>query len=436
MNILEKKIEDRFYFWSILGPMVVLLSLAVLFVKLSSHWVFPIAAIVATPLCLKWKMKGFMISLAILLIGGILTYQTLHLEERYWYVGMGLAMTLSLLILALSFEEVENLLHQLQVESQSRLSNFLRLDEKFKVSTTDWQTEKAYYEKEMSSLVQKMALVESEAQTAHKLKDLAKDELIMLREQHQKLTEDLLMKKVQISQQKEHVEEMENTIQSLVNTDTEKQLKRISEEKNQLETQFSTLLQECKVIRQNEQQSQEKCQKQLKEIVEQCSQEKESLLRTSKAEYEKIHHELRQAKQDIQRYAQEKIEDQSKEEQLKLKLQEIEKELMGLKAKEPKNSNPIGHTRTFEDMYLQLKQQFQEKSDLLDSTRKNLFKVQEHLIGLQKENEQKDVFEQAEEDWIVLKNFEQACRELDALKNEYHQEIYELHALIDKLMKR
>src|SRR4051812_24921994 len=97
-----KKIEYQVQFWSLLGPLFVLLTLCVLLFKASSHWAFPFSAIIGVPLCIRWQTKGMAGALITLFVLTCVGYQSLGLNERYWYVGLSLAIAFSLIILTLS----------------------------------------------------------------------------------------------------------------------------------------------------------------------------------------------------------------------------------------------------------------------------------------------------------------------------------------------
>lgn len=224
MDVVGRKVENQVQFWSLLGPFFVLLSIAVLLFKVSPHWYFPVSALIGIPLCVKWKMKGMATALCCLFLLAGISYQDLELDDRYWHVGLSLAMAFSFIVLTLSLEEVEGLVCKLQLESQSRLDNFLLLDEKWKSAEQEWSFEKEKSKIEVASLTQELTKIQEDKQTFYKLAQLAKDELIQVRGQHDQLLQDLLYKKQQIAQLYERLEETEITIQSFVNSDSEKQI--------------------------------------------------------------------------------------------------------------------------------------------------------------------------------------------------------------------
>lgn len=241
MDVVERKVESQVQFWSLLGPFFVLLSIAVLLFKVSPHWYFPVSALLGIPLCVKWKMKGMAAALCCLLLLSGIGYQSLELDDRYWHVGLALAMAFSFIVLTLSLEEVQVVLGKLYLESQSRLDNFLLLDEKWKTAEHVWANEREISKSEVLTLTQEMARVQEDKQTFYKLAQLAKDELIQVRGQHELLLQDLLYKKQQIFQLYERLEETEMTIQEFVNSDAEKQRQIFTERVTHLEREKEAL---------------------------------------------------------------------------------------------------------------------------------------------------------------------------------------------------
>jgi hypothetical protein len=230
VNILERRVENQVQFWSLLGPFVILSSIAVLLFKVSAHWVFPISALIGVPLCVKWKLKGMAAALGCLFAFSTTTYFGLEMNERYWHVGMGLAIAFSFIVLTLSLEEVEGLIGQLQMESQSRLENFTRLDEKWKGLELEWINDKEKLQVEAITLTRDLTKIQEDKQTFYKLAQLAKDELIQIRTQHDQLVQELLYKKQQIAQFHERLEENEATIQGFVNSNAEQQIQQLHDQ--------------------------------------------------------------------------------------------------------------------------------------------------------------------------------------------------------------
>lgn len=586
MDVLERKVENQVQFWSLLGPFLILLSTAILLFKVSVHWYFPVSALIGIPLCVKWKMKGMAAALSSLLFFSVLAYQNLELDERYWHVGMALAMAFSFIVLTLSLEEVQHLVGKLELESQSRLDNFLKLDEKWKEAEQTWSGEREKTQAEVDVLAQEMTKVQEEKQTFYKLAQLAKDELVQVRVQHELLLKELFYKKQQVTQLHERLEETEMTVQGFVNSDAEKQIQHLTENVAHLEQEKETAKAQM-ILAQKEYreclQEKEQCWQELQEIQERekrllaeqqqnqqdkqdqqealqdqqkrcilLEQEKNALsqaLASLHQQYEHMRHAETQQRQTLQ-YDQHKVQDleaklavesqqremlrqqikqledqlkqqdeqskgrlkqvqdqlieqersgeaklmqaqkdlwqtrqalQTKEdqshhtqeqiqsfgkelqvqreiaqkateqlqtvEQLKIQLeralQEVQEQLeqsqqrleLAYKDRE-KLPYADGNTRRIESMYVQLKEQFQEKSATLDATRRELFHAHEELLKVQKEREEEQIFEQTQEERHLQRDLLLLGQQYEQMQRQYQQELDALTDLISHLMNQ
>lgn len=236
MSVLERRVEGQVQFWSLLGPFLILLAVAIVLFKMSGHWYLSTGVLVGVPLCVKWKMNGLAIALTFLFGLFFLSYHRIDFGDRYWHLGMGMALALSFVILTLSLEEIKTLIDTVLAESQSRLDNFLRLAEDVKLSEQAWSTEKEAFLSRIGELAKELARSEEERLAFQKLVYLAKDELISLRGQHELLVEDLVYKKQKIAELNERFDENEMTIQTFVNSEPSKEIKKLSME-----------LEECRV---------------------------------------------------------------------------------------------------------------------------------------------------------------------------------------------
>ena len=444
MDVVGKKVENQVQFWSLLGPFFVLLAIAILLFKVSSHWYFPLSALIGIPLCVKWKMKGMAAALCCLFLLAGITYQSLELDDRYWHVGLSLALAFSFIVLTLSWEEVQGLVSKLQLESQSRLDNFLLLDEKWKSAELEWSLEKEKTKNDMIVLSKELAGVQEDKQTFYKLAQLAKDELIQVRGQHDLLLQDLLYKKQHIAQLHERLEESEITIQGFVDSDSEKQIQALTESLALLEREKETfkakmvLAQEevqayqiekeqlrcelqicqereklCLLDQQNLQQEKLKQQNVFQDLQNKCNlldQEKQALIQSQakiQLQYEQMHQLEMQQKQLLQQ-SQQKI----KELENKIHEEEKQKQVFQLMQKEfeeklQEQQNQAKHQQEQYKINLQaLQKQLQEEKNRIEAQ----FKQHEQQWIQQNQHEQKDLqerYQQACEEWLKI------CQDLD-----------------------
>jgi chromosome segregation ATPase len=225
VHALEKKLDNQVRFWSLIGPLVILLSMAVLLFKSSTYWYLPLSALVAIPICVKWKTKGLAISLTFLFTLSFFTYQDLPIGERFWHMGISVSMAFSLIILTLALDEVQGVFDQVQLESQSRLDNFLRLDEQMKIKELSLTQEKEELQSRLNAVTQELSQTQTKQQAFQKLTQLANEELILLRHQHEQVIQEVFQRKQQIADLNEKLEQLELSLQEFVNGKTDQQLK-------------------------------------------------------------------------------------------------------------------------------------------------------------------------------------------------------------------
>lgn len=586
MEAVGRKVESQVQFWSLLGPFLVLLSIAVLIFKVSVHWYFPVSALIGIPLCVKWKMKGMAVALCSLLLLSGIGYQNLELDDRYWHVGLALAMAFSFIVMTLSLEEAQGLVAKIQLESQSRLDNFALLDEKLKTVELEWAEEREKTKSEAAALTLEVARAQEEKQTFHKLAQLEKEELIQVRGQHEQLLLDLFYKKQQIAQLRERLEETELSLQDFVNSNGEKQIGELTgqldclerekevlkaklgvaqndaqtlknklsfleeerqahqeakvslqqqcEQMRQAETQQRQLLQQAqqkihefkiklmedeqqqetfaiKTLELNEQinqlervavQKEEQCRAAVQEVRSQMHEQKsgfevqiDKLKQASDVQSAQklivAEQEIKAVQQQLQQIQQENanahqcLEAQAREllqksnellhtrqeaellrgklvehenqanaavnkiealQALHTQLEEVlrntqeayrdaEQKLEEIQQKREKLPYAIGNTRHIEAMYLQLKGQFQDKCNVLDSTRRELFHLNEELLKRKKDEDEERLYGMPAAEKMLQKDLVRLGRQFDQMQHRYQEEIEGLASLVEHLLR-
>lgn len=175
-----EKVTFQVNFWALVGPLICLLTLFVFYIKNTpSPLALPSVLVCGLPVCWKWKLKGF--AGAALLVFAILVYyySEFPLEERFWHLGMGCSILLSLLITALSFEELEALVEAMKLESRSRLENLWKVDEKLQQANAELKKKKERIREGNIKLT-----------SYQKLLDRSSEELVELRAAEQKLIQE------------------------------------------------------------------------------------------------------------------------------------------------------------------------------------------------------------------------------------------------------
>lgn len=435
MDLVGKKVEKQVQFWSLLGPILVLLSTTVLLFKVSVHWYFPVSVLIGIPLCVKWKMKGMVMALGCLFVLSGIGYQQLELEDRYWHVGLALTMAFSFIVLTLSLEEAQGIINQLQLESQSRLDNFSLLDKKLKVAEQEWTLETEKLKSEVTTLTQEIAKTIDDKQTFYKLAQLAKDEIVQIRGQHDQLLQDYLYKKEQIAQLYERLDETETTIQAFVNSDNEKQIQDLKTNLNILEQEKGSLKTKLD-LNLNEKAAKEHENQQIRMELE----IKNATLVEHRQRIDALSHEVRQQGLLIQNHTQHSQKLEKIKGELEQALKNTKEEL---NKKEQKEIIPhhhenlpyaVGNTRQIESMYIQLKDQFQQKCDILNETRRELFSVHEQLLKGKKEKEEEEKYGKSPNESLFEKNLFQLNEQYEEMQQFYEQELDELTLIVKDLL--
>lgn len=377
------KFDSRVQFWSLLGPFLTVLTLLLVLLKPSSYQgMFPALAIAGVFLCWKWKWRGLLLSISFLVLIGGYYYSKIPIEDRFWFAGFSMALASSFLVSFLSFEEASELVCVLQTESKSRLDHVLQLDEKIKAAEEEFIKEKRFLSSELTRVKEEVAQKQLHLDTNEKFIETVRREQRAIVENHEKIVQETQMLRIEVVK---------------------------------LEQQIEFLQQNEKIA----QQQLELCNQELlsqKEANEMLSKS------FHKAEEEQILHQaiVQEMNDHIETLGREK----SLLETTIVRLQSELDELIALRQKEISTPPippavippapplvetlavtvpaaktiqlpPITTTR-IESLYLQLCEQFEEKSANLDKTRRELFLLQEKFLEKEKEWEELNVYGKSE----------------------------------------
>ncbi len=120
--------------------------------------------------------------------------------------------------------------------------------------------------------------------------------------------------------------------------------------------------------------------------------------------------------------------------QTKTELQQTKRQLAVI---QQQHSHPYSsNTHRIQSMYAQLKKQFQEKCQVLDDTRKELFQVNEQLLKYQKDYEEEYVFGQPSNEMYLQSYILETSNQFENKQNLYEQEIDELSHLVGRLLQQ
>jgi hypothetical protein len=187
--------------WAIVGPLICLFSLFVISIKNSQvPYFLPFTIFIGMPICWRWHLWGWGGMTAFLVACLAYEYPATPLEEHFWLIGMGVSSSLSLLITALSFTEVEKLIDSLGLESRSRLENLWKLDEK-----------KQAFEKELLKRKEEVNGLQMKLRSFKKLVDISTEEMEGARSDFQKAQQEIERLKRKNERLAESVRKMEGS---------------------------------------------------------------------------------------------------------------------------------------------------------------------------------------------------------------------------------
>lgn len=196
MNRAENTIERQISLLALAGPCVILAALFIIFIKTSFHYLYlPFTALIGIPLCGKWKMRGLAISLSFLALFVLYHYSEFSFTERLMHVGLAISLSLALLVVALSFEEIEMLMGLKREELQSVHQALLQQENHLKSCQEEWTNEHHILASKRLALEQTDKERESLLQLHQKTIEIMRSELASASQKQEHFTEELLLKR-------------------------------------------------------------------------------------------------------------------------------------------------------------------------------------------------------------------------------------------------
>lgn len=200
MKNVANKLDFQLEIWTFLGPALALISFFILLVKASLvPLALPIAALIGIPLCWRWKLKGLIASLSLLLLIVVYQDQYTATEERLWNVGLALSLALAFVVTALSFEEAGAYILTLQQEASSRLNHLLQMDDKLQEVRRGLELERDQIALQLKTKENESLERETQFQTQLKLIAVIQDELSHQHSHREKLEEELFENRAKLS---------------------------------------------------------------------------------------------------------------------------------------------------------------------------------------------------------------------------------------------
>lgn len=510
MQAKEKSLDQQVQFWALIGPFISLLTILVSMMRESPMQTpFAWTLIVSLPICWKWKLKGFAVSMGLLVVLFAYQFPELSPALQLWSGGVTIAAALSLLATALSYEEVSVLIGSVQVESKSRLDGMVNLDEKLKQANEAFCFERDQFRARVVELEKEEEILKTRVEASEKTAQVVREELATIHAKQEDLLQELYetrsrhhkteqracelqrfldegagAKSSDIEELKsenctlmEELLKYEETVSRL-----EVQMKSAVEEKEMLKDQCECLSKEQKTLLEmthlsrRELEDSQKDQLELMAVIEKLEEkiktttfDKQDVLELEVARKQKLIDEqcmrieslsvsISEKEQEIQleRCRNEEIIETSEEKELVLhkmiegakqeqeKLQNEVKELHqqvaafeqeavklreeceSLKQVKAPSKTEAAALRKAESRYKQLKDQFDEKSQGLDDTRRALFHMQERLFNMKRELDESKKVEKSQKEIVLEQN-------LKKMEEEHQKEINDLHEIIASL---
>lgn len=440
----EKQIEKKVLFWSLLGPSLVIFSLFILLFKVSAGYIYiPLAALIGVPICWYWQIRGLTAVLGSFLLFLIIHYYRFNDDASAWNIGLSITLALAFVISTLSFREIESIFGTIAqaIPTSEKIGN----QEK-----SLWLKEKATLEKD---ILEKQELIISQ----DKLIELSREEILALHHEKETAQQRLATATAEMGKLEENYESLEQERQRLIQES--KQLQQQHQSQNDVDKFKSRIIEKDKQL------------EQLRILLDYANSKNAQLehhlemietdlfhLREIKGEYEKIainaenmqqHHEniLNEVHNQVDNLTREKgllestltklqAECEDLKTQLSLSQSSFEVSNENVETVEPQDQDLYRKWRRAEGLHNQLREQFEEKSDLLDYTRKVLFHTQEALAALQLETKEQTVYSHSENEKALENTLIKQHQKFETEIQLLQEEVDALHNLITHFFKK
>lgn len=440
MNIQEKSLASSLPLWLFLGPCLLFSALFVAqLTDYSANRYLLLAVSIGAVSSYLAGRKGFLLSSLLLIVLQAVRLAVFPNENWLWQAGLTSVFIITFCVIALTKEEIDALT-ELQ---QQVIANATK-----------------------SHLQEKNSLQHSLDTLSHEKKQVS-DSLELLQNAHQQVQHQLMMS---LSKLKDK-ESLEGQLQdkrkelsaALIQTEELRRENRRSEDLvESLRKENEQFKSHLHIAQKNSEKQHERLQETQRHLDDKESELKKEQKRaydcnTNLIESQEQLQTLRIKEQELQ----DKIDlyhtqltnlhsqSQNLTDQLKQKITELQSQIAELQQKLTEasaiqNTPPpplseeiaqeIWQGKRIAGMHKQLKEQFIEKSATLDQTRRELFKVKEELLALQKEKEELTLFSQHPEISGLIKHILKLESYLKIADQQHQQECNSLHTLVSKLL--
>lgn len=379
MNPIYTKAESRLNILSIIGPASVTLSILALVIKESPFYI-DLSATALIGLLLAWRFKLLGLCLATALLNLVLAYDFFFDENpmTLWEMGFGASLELSFIVTSLASAELKEVF---QKACKAACENAVAEIEDWKLKISEVISGREAIAFELENLKSKLLPMQDsvkvqteKAEMFERLLEMARNEVIEKTASKERAESQYYAEKNQLSVLNTIVSDKENELKSLnaLNEKLQGELQGIAKSHQEKDAQIHK--QSLKVL-------------DLEWKIERQTEELElSRSKASDAE-DKVHSLGEKLEELIDRLK-----------NLQTEKDDLEK-AMG-EALNPANElpdDPVKQSRELarvSGLYNQLREQFQEKSQMLDETRRTLFLVEEEFALYQKNKLEENIQEQ------------------------------------------
>lgn len=454
MKSADKILDKQIPYIALIGPFVILTALFVVLLKTSIDYTyFPLMGLAGIILCWKWQRNGLIASLFLLAFVILYKCMTIPVDERIWHLAFSFSLASGFIISALSFEEIEAFQIQPNQESNSHLleAKLQSLQEKHQIECNAFSAKIQLIQQTANQFESRLHIQNDTINSLHQ-------ELSQSKTQTERLNQELLQKNYEITSSQTQLEQFQNQIDKLLaaSQSTEDHALQLTREKEGLESNLMKLQREKETLHEQSQHQLKLIESHLNMIhlLKQTMEEQEQRIQhendkankalTLHTEKEKsLQNDLAQATQQLETALQQTIdsnaikelyaEAQNQIEILNEEKQTLQQRYEQLSLQHASAVIQVSATtqawHRHEGMYNQLKEQFAEKSAILDDTRGQLFQTQEKLSRLQREYHELQNYHHHTEEIEMNQHMIQMEHECTLLS----QEVELLHEIITKL---
>lgn len=461
VSVERQSDPSRVLFWSFLAPLLLILTVAVgLF--FTSTFALTATVLTLASLSMFIKKKGWVYPFAILSLSALYlaSYSSFSQGAALWQGGLLLSFLLNVVISTIAFSEVQSLLFQKKEELDQERSHTQTLQKDKELCQLEWQNEKLTLQEELKKwkeaaeqrhiekrrIQEEMALVESEIHLLSEQKSSFIEDAFLARKQAGEMERKLFeaskdwdewaLKKAEI--EKESIEAREKFESIRMLHETLSMQKEALEEKNH---QLTITLENTQALMAEKIEQIKHLQNlETLEKLESLKIHQESLI-AHQASLEEKNKELVLTLENVQTLIAEKSaamqqlerEVSSREERIK-HLEEQMKTLTDEEEIEARETHQ--KTAKIQGLYQQLRQQFEEKNQVLGQTRSDFYQLETKYLGLLNEQKMDQLLEEERFSFEEGNMLSKELLKLDVQNHSYEEEIKSLEALISRLQSQ